>query len=286
MDFKQWLSEMAIGQAELIGKGWEKDLPQGKKQDQNYDRASLNILKGDASRDFRNLRKSFALVKETVDVYFVKTPGMRKFSQIGEVKADDLKQLGTEIPPIDSSHITIFYTNNIGDEKMPMTPWTVAHRLGHVAERLPSYQKFRQHVERDFDELLGEIYGLTKPDRYSFDRQKEIEYDKLTRQLMMGLGTMRSARENALARTGEFIHELFAQAIIDNKIKFNKEIPKELVTKYAWGKPAWDGSAYSKVHRDEIHLDDLVDRIESNAYYYKSQVSLVLREMIGKIFVM
>jgi hypothetical protein len=289
MDFKQWLSEMPIN-PQLMGKGWERELPQGKTQDQHYDRASVNIMKADAERGFKNLKKSFSLVKETIDAHFLKAPGMRDHIEQGEVTEDYLKQLGVEIPPINRSNITIFFTNNRGAERMPLTPWTVAHRIGHVARQLESYQKFSQHVERDFSELLQGIYGIEKvSNRYAFDdraRNKQADHDKFIRQLMMGLGTMRSAREKVLFRTGEFTHELFAQAIVKNRIEFNREIPKQLVTKYAWGNPTWDGSAHSKVHRDEILLDDFVDRIEANANFYKSQVNLVLKDMVGKIFVM
>jgi hypothetical protein len=289
MDFKQWLSEMPIGQADLIGKGWGKELPPGKKQDQNYDRASLNILKGDAGRDFQNLRRSFALVKETVDIHFVKTPGMRKHLQAGEVSEDYLKSLRVEMPPINRSNITIFFTNNVAAEKMPLTPWTVAHRIGHVATSLESYQKFMQHVERDFNELLKNIYGLEKPSSYGYDEksaEKLMNHEKFIRQLMMSLGTMRSAREKSIFRSGEFIHELFAQAIIKNKIEFDEDIPKQLITKYAWGQPSWDGSISSKIHKDEFWMEETVAKIQSNASFYKTQVNLVLKEMVGKIFVM
>ena len=289
MDFKQWLSEMPI-EPKLMGKGWDRELPQGKTQDQHYDRASINILKGDASRDFKNLKKSFSLVKETIDAHFLKAPGMRGQIEIGEVNEEYLKQFGVEIPPIDRSHITIFFTNNLGAERMPLTPWTVAHRIGHAARRIDSYQKFTDHVTRDFSELMEMIYGLDRvSQRYAFgdqERKKQADHEKFTRQLMMGLGTMRSAREKAIFNTGEFTHELFAQAIIKNRIEFNREIPKQLVIKYAWGNPTWDGSVHSKIHRDEPMLDDITDRIEANANFYKSQVNLVLRDMVGKIFVM
>lgn len=284
MSFKQWLSEMPIN-PQLMGNGWERELTKGKTQDQHYDRASVNIMKADAGRGFKNLKKSFSLVKETIDAHFIKAPGMRDHIEQGEVTEDYLKKLGVEIPPINRSNITIFFTNNRGAERMPLTPWTVAHRIGHVARQLESYQKFSQHVERDFSELLQGIYGIEKVSWYSGDNNKLADHDKFIRQLMMGLGTMRSAREKSLFRTGEFTHELFAQAIVKNKIEFNREIPKQLVTKYAWGNPA-GRRAYSKVHSDEILLDDFVDRIESNANFYKSQVNLVLKDMVGKIFVM
>ena len=287
MDFKQWLAEMPI-EPKMVGKGWDRELPQGKSQDQWYDRASVNIMKADAGRDFKNLKKSFSLVEQTIDAYFVKMPGMRDHLEVGEVTEDYLKQFGVDIPPINRSNITIYFTNNRGTERMPLTPWTIAHRIGHAARRLDSYQKFTQHVQRDFAELLEMIYGIEKSSqRYAFDdrsRQQQADHDKLIRQLMMSLGTMRSARTKSLFNSGEFTHELFAQAIIKNKIEFNEKIPRQLITKYAWGNPSQ--GAYSKVHADEPMLNDIVDRIQSNASYYKTQVNLVLKDMVGKIFVM
>ena len=219
MNFRQWLSEMPIGTADLIGKGWNKEIPQGKSQDQHYDRATINILKSDASKGFEKLRKSFALVDQTIDVYFVKTPGMRDHIEVGEVSEDYLKQLEIDVPQINRSNITIFFTNNTGAERMPLTPWTIAHRMGHAARRgLESYQKFTRHVEKDFAELLEQIYGKNEPRLAA----QIDDHDSFVRQLMMELGTMRSAREKELFRSGEFVHELFAQAITQNKIKFNE----------------------------------------------------------------
>ena len=291
MNFRQWLSEMPIGTADLIGKGWNKDIPQGKSQDQHYDRATINILKSDAAKGFEKLRKSFALVDQTIDVYFVKTPGMRDHIEVGEVSEDYLKQLEIDVPQINRSNITIFFTNNTGAERMPLTPWTIAHRMGHAVRSLESYQNFTRHVEKDFNELLEQIYGKNKPSRYfgvQDDRaqREQRDHDSFVRQLMMELGTMRSAREKELFRSGEFVHELFAQAITQNKIKFNEKIPRQLIIRYAWGNPTWDGSTHSKIHRDEYMLDDIIERIRSNAHFYKSQVKLVLRDMVGKIFVM
>lgn len=288
MDFKQWLSEMPIGNAQLLGKGWDKEMPQGRAKSNNYDRASVNMLKTDADRDFAKLRKSFRLVRQTIDAYFVKKPGVGQFLEIGEVKEEFLERLGIDVPPIDRSHITIFYTNNTGDEKMPLTPWTIAHRLGHALRRLPSYEKFIAHIDKDFRQLMELIYGLKKPDPYShsFGSKKISDYSRFTKKLMMQLGTMRSARQNQLAREGEFPHELFAQAIINNKIEFNKEIPRQLVIDYAWGHPRWDGSKYSKIHNDEYMLDYAVELLESNARFYKSQVNQILAEAVGRIFIM
>ena len=288
MDFKQWLSEMPLGIGAAVGKGW-KDFPAGKKRDQHWDKASYNIIKGDAAKDFKKLRKSFKLVDQTIDAYFVKSSGMRDNNERGEVDEEFLPSLGIDPPKINRSNITVFFVGNVGDYLIPLTPWTIAHRLGHALRRLPSYQTFIAHVERDFKQLMELIYHLEKPSQWDSSEQgykKTVDYDRFTKQLMMSLGTMRSAREKKLARSGEFSHELFAQAIIQNKIEFKKEIPKQIIIDYMYGSPRWDSSKYSRIHDDEPMLDYAVQLLESNANFYKTQVNRILAEAVGKIFVM
>lgn len=291
MDFKQWLSEMPISKAELVGK-WDK-WPEGKKQHQHWDKASYNILTNDPGLE--KLKNKWKNVPQTFDMYFIKKAGMRDHIEVGDVDEEYLEQLGIKVPPIDPSHITIFFTNNRAAERIPMTPWTIGHRFGHAARRINAYQNFIEQVDRDFRELLKEIYGLERPSpygNYGFGGYRDDsgnkwrQYEQFMRKLMEGLGTMRSARKGELFRTGEFQHELFGQYIIQGEITFRDEIPRQLVTRYAWGNPTWDGSAHSKVHRDEHMLEYMIEKVAAAAGHYNVLCNRILNECIGKIFVM
>ena len=279
--FRQWLAEMPISNAELVGK-WDK-WPQGKKQHQHYDKASYNILTNDPG--FEKLKGKFSKTNQDFDIYFIKKGGMSDHIEVGEVSEDYLDQLGIDLPPINGSNITLLFTNNRAAERMPLTPWTTAHRMGHAFRRLPEYEKFNRAIEIEFGELLETIYELEKPSRYGdFDKQRD--YTKYMRQLMQAFGSMRSAREGELLREGEFAQELLAQYIINGKITFREDIPRELVTKYAWGNPTWDGSKSSKIHNDEYMMDYVVEKLRAAASHFGILCEQMLNACVGKIFVM
>ena len=285
MNFKEWLgtktklSEMPIGNAELIGK-WDQ-FPSNKTQHQNWDKASYNILTNDPGLE--RLKNRWQKVKQTFDMYFIKQTGMKDHTEIGEVTEDYLSKLGIKIPPINYEHITVFFTNNTAAEKIPMTPWTVGHRFGHAIIRGDGpMRKFQNIVSRDFGELLKIIYNKNAPSYGGDFRQ----YEKFLMQLMMAFGTMRSAREGLINRIGEFSYELLGQFIIDGKITFKEEVPRQLAVRYAWGRPTWDGSAYSKIHNDEPMIDHVIDTLRKNASDYNRLCNGILDNCVGKIFVM
>ena len=138
MRFKQFL-EMPINQAELIGKGWNK-FPPNQKQHQNWDKASYNIL----TNNIEKLKNAWSKVPQTFDMYFVKDTNMRKHLQRGEVNEEYVRrELGFK-GQIHQDHITVFFTSNIGADRVPMTPWTVGHRFWSRHCKLTSFSIFCQ----------------------------------------------------------------------------------------------------------------------------------------------
>ena len=268
---------MPIGTAELIGKGWG-NFPQDKRMNQNWDKASHNILTRSSEQGFEKLRNAWSKVPQTFDMYFLKDKGTRSSYLQGEVDEDYLKQLGVNIP-INRENITVIFSNNLGGDRVPMTPWVVGHRFGHSVLRLDTFQRFVQHVERDFGEILETVYGKERQSRYSYDP----EHGKLMKQIMMAFGTMRSARTGNLNNYREFIFELFGQYIITGEIKFRSEIPRSLTTRYAWGNPV--SGAWSKIHNDEPMMDHIKAQMEANAHYYEVECDRILNDCIGRIFV-
>lgn len=167
----------------------------------------------------------------------------RKQSEIGEVSPEWVKEnLEVDIQPRNDA-ITVIFTQNTGTEKIPMTAWAIAHRLGHAIKRGPNFERyFSEVLLQDFRELLDEIYGINKQRslggyKYSYSS----EDDEKERSLAQAVGTMRSARQSNLVNFYEFTYELIAQWIITGKIKFNP-IPRSLILRkrMAWGRPAND----------------------------------------------
>lgn len=289
------LNEMPINKAEFLGKDWNKF--KGDRQHQSWDKASYNIRYIN-DPDFQKLKNKWINVPQTFDMYFVKATGMRSFLETGEVSKDHrffdyLKKSNIKIPEIDEDNITVFFTNNSAAERIPMTPWTIGHRFGHASRNIHEYQEFTKKITSDFESLLRRIYGKEKPPSYTYggyggygerETNKRQNYDAFLRQLMQAFGTMRSAKMKLINRIGEFTHELFGQYIINGKITFNEEIPRQLVTKYSWGRPTWDGSAYSKVKSEE--KEGIIEKVREMADNYNYMCADILDACIGKIFVM
>jgi hypothetical protein len=231
--------------------------------------------------------KDFIKLEHTdFDFYFVNTKDARQYYELGQVKEDflwdDLKIKPEQLRDgrIDKDNITVFFTNNKGDERMPMTPWVICHRLGHVFRRLYSWEnELQPWVNRMLSEMLVE-YGLRRPPEYSIhDEERNYRqrraYQIALRHLCEAIGTFKSARDKNLRNEGEFHYELFAQ-YLNGGVKINP-LPDRLVLGHrAFGKPI---AAPLKKDPDV----DYVHELEHDYTYY---ANAVLSEAEGKIFVM
>ena len=113
------------------------------------------------------------------DFYFINKPGLRKFAEKGRVPYEFIfkplpdglglthQELGDR--SINSDNITVFFVTNTAAEKIPMTAWTIIHRVGHVMNRTPQFQEYTKWLDTQFDELLA-LYGKQKVNtKYSSD---------------------------------------------------------------------------------------------------------------------
>jgi len=316
MDFKQWLSEMAIGQADLIGKGWEKELPPGKKQDHTtidallhemsianfnlkgkwgekdkkygYDKKDIGILTN--TKGVEKIKRAWANTKNEYDFYFLRSPEGLKHIEVGEVDVDWVKKnLRLDVEPRENA-ITVIFTNNRGQEKIPMYAWMIAHRLGHAVKNVKLFQeKFTQEIIRDFNEVLSSVYGIDRPNR-GYGQFQYLDSKELLA-FAKSVGTMKSARSESVANFGEFVYELMAQYIIKGKIEFNK-IPKSYIIKkhFAWGNPNHT-LARANVGKDEEdgsnwEIDEWSGLLDAHADKYDYYLQTIFDGLEGKIFVM
>ena len=201
MNFKQWLIEMPITKFQLTGK-WDKP------QNLGWSSQDKGILTNPTA--IEKIHRSWANTKENFDLYFVKQPGASKFLETGEVTPEWVKEkLNLDIQP-NPANITIIFTNNRGDEKIPMTAWIIAHRVGHSANRAGLFRVVSKELNRDFGRILREAYNYNYTggfgDNYSKDQQALLALGNM-------VGTMRSVRQNNLRNWGEFVYELFAQRL-------------------------------------------------------------------------
>lgn len=277
MNFRNWLlAEMPMNRLDLKGK-WEPNAP-----NYGYTKQDVGILTN--PRGVEKIKQAWSNTKQNYEIYFLKSYAGMKQVEIGEVDSGWVKEkLQLDIQP-NQSAITVIFTNNFGDQKVPMTAWIIAHRMGHAFGRGRKGQfedLFRKQVERDFRELAREVFGLETNVQYGM---VDSDGEKKLSALAMAVGTMNSARTRNLRNFNEFHYELLAQYLLTGKIKFNP-IPRSLITRnrMAWGRPAPE-MRYSRVDQD-AH-DEWNAQLESHADKYEYYLDNILGEFVGKIFVM
>jgi hypothetical protein len=219
------------------------------------------------------------------DFYFVNKPGLRKFSEKGRVSYDFIVKPypdGLGIDPnrikINNNNITVFFVGNTAADKIPMTAWTIIHRVGHVMNRTPQFQDYTKWIDNEFDELLA-IYGKQKVSRTYDNDYKKIRTHELAKgRLFNAIGTMRSAREGRIhLRPYEFYYELFVQYLKDGKITF-KPLTKNILVGY--------GPYGSKSIASTQNLAEAQEKLDMIANTIPYFINDVLGANTGDIFVM
>ena len=224
------------------------------------------------------------------DFYFVNKPGLRQFSERGKVPYEFIfkpypeglglthEELGDK--SINSDNITVFFVSNTAADKIPMTAWTIVHRVGHAMNRTPQFQEYTKWLDSEFDELLS-LYGKQKTSRFPYDDtsyKKARTFDLAKGRLFNHIGTMRSAREGRIHRRYfEFYFELFVQYLKDGKITFNP-LTKNLLVGF--------GPYGSKTLASTQNLAEAQEKLDYIANTIPYLVEDVLNANVGDIFVM
>jgi hypothetical protein len=277
--FKDWLfNEMPISKFELTGQ-WEP----GAKRAYGYNRQDIGILTNKSAVD--KIHRLWSNSKNEFDFYFMRSNKARKQVEVGEVTPEWVKDnLDMDIQPREDA-ITIIFTQNTGAEKIPMTAWTIAHRLGHAIRRDKQFETyFSNEILKDFRELLREIYKIDKRFSYYGKMIGDADDEKELRALAHAVGYMRSARTGNLRNFYEFIYELVAEWIITGRIKI-KPIPRSLILRkrMAWGHPANDtlNSRLNNVEHEEWN-----EMLQGYADKYEHYLDSIFTGLEGKMFVM
>ena len=273
---KDILNEAPLGTYTAIG-GFDK----GASYKDPRDRVALNHPV--------TIQKVKDMLKNTsvdFDFYFVNKPGLRKFSEKGKVPYDFIVKPypeGLGLNPnqieINNNNITVFFVGNTAADKIPMTAWTIIHRVGHVMNRTPQFQDYTKWLDNEFNELL-KIYGKSKENaKYgNNDYKKSRTFDLAKGRLFNHIGTMRSARDGKLSRRYfEFYYELFVQYLKDGKITFNP-LTKNLLVGF--------GPYGSKSIATTQNLEEAQEKLDSIANTIPYLIEDVLGANTGDIFVM
>lgn len=236
----------------------------------------------------QKVRKKFSGVEQTINMYFVNLQGLRKHAESGvmtpeqisndmpkvwELLSQRIKSEGTDI----NDSINIVYVGNAGVNRVPMTAWIMAHRLGHAARasgnKLRSWEDFSNEFIDIINHIMDQVYGV------KFSKNAYFT-SKFLAKFFERIGTMGSARNAKLGgRPYEFFYEMFAQYLLTGHITF-RELPEYFATRDkhiravdketldAWNQSLTDRSGY-----------DIVDQLEERAQN-------ILYDMEGKFLVM
>ena len=236
ISLQQIYQEMALTNLQKIGK-WED-----RKNRHGYDKASIGILSSPAG--LKKLENTFNRIGNwDFNLYFVKLPNAWKEAEKGLVTPEFVKEhlgleVGKDFPEPQNDQITVFFTNNAAAEKVPLTPWTIAHRIGHSFAATFRKNNDLNYINRNISNILKNLFEQAYNINTSNSRDLRYSSDYYVRDFFQKIGKFRSARMGKLVRPAEFYHEAFAYWLLhDGELDFN-DPPKILQdsNKQAWGK--------------------------------------------------
>lgn len=272
---------MPITNFKLVGQ-WGPEA----KRAYGYSKQDTGILEN--PKAVEKIHKLWSNSKNDFELIFLRSKEAYKKRELGEKSSSWIKEnLGIDVEPKDDK-ITIIFTQNFGAEKIPMTAWAIAHRLGHAIKNDKVFEiYFGKEVKKDFIDILKEVYKrgelIGKFRSYGYSDPTATQ-DKDLLALATAVGTMKSARERNLRNFYEFIYELVAQYITTGKIRFNP-LPKGLIVqkRMAWGRPN-DKQTFSPLNDAELKEYDNI--LDGHAQKYEYYLDSVFSGLEGKIFVM
>lgn len=255
----------------------------------NIDRVLLTNPKS-----VQKIQSKFLRTSVPFSLFFLNQPGAGKYSETGAVDPSWIEQnlgltLGRDLV-LDPDSINIIFTNNDGGDRVMMTAWIIAHRISHVFDAASRKYSRGSYRVGDLYEKINEWVGrLVKLSDRSFGvgvGRNSREPSRALRNFLYEIGTFKTARERNLTNPNEFIHECFAQYLLQGQVKF-RAFPKSITTRFNWGKPNKSFQKYEpdmlqrheNDQRNQMELDNLCDEMN---WYFED----MLNTMVGHTFVM
>lgn len=219
-------------------------------------------------------------------LFFSNIPGTGKHAEYGAVSHDELRKVlgDTAEQVIENSDdaITIVFLGNYGAQRVMMTPWIMAHRIGHAIQAsarrsgIDQWHTAERHFVKAINQKLAEVYG--KPSsRDMYDHDLDYMRSDLYNALFNAIGTQRSSRDGQIKRPYEFIYEMFAQYIQTGTVTLNP-FPAQL----GYGKYTFGNQLQMKARGEE----DLTQAAETLGYDMQLLFGDVLSMCNGQIFLM
>lgn len=217
-----------------------------------------------------------------LNLSFIRTYGASKLVEEGEKTTEFVKEETGEDVEFDEEAFNVAFCQNTGAEKIPMTAWCIAHRIGHSVRESWSFRKFFIYLKRIMIEVSG-MYGIVcLYEHQTFFNDRFDNRHKAMRYFAYNIGTMRSCREYNLAFTNEFAHELIAQYLICGAIKFRKMTDTIVVDRrFNWGR---EWKSYKRLSTGTV--EQVNDELTSAANIMNDMLYYAFENMVGTLVVM
>jgi len=180
-------------------------------------------------------------------LFFSNISGTGKYSEYGKMSPDAIQQIfgehATQILQGSEDAVTIVFVGNKGDSKVMLTPWMMAHRIGHAIQANirrgtsngGTWRAAEDHFFGTINNIVADYYG--KKAHNQFGNKMNNALAKEYAALFNAIGTQRSSRTGQITRPYEFLYELFAQYLGTGKVTL-KPLPK----RQEYGRKAWGHS--------------------------------------------
>lgn len=287
---QQWITEaikteMAIANYKTVG-----DFSKRSSISSQVDRDLVTHPKA-----IEKIKRQWEKTEFDFDVFVVNDPRVNKpqFREVGVVDPSFVytsMRLTPEEIPINPNNITIIFTNNVAAEKVPLTGWSMAHRLGHAfakSQKHPvgeAWKEFTDHLRETVDNIMREVYGIDTRKSNTFNGSywgNRTDPDKILKYVAQSLGSMKAARDGNMRNWFEFGYELLAQYLITGHIKLNP-LPDNIVTGMGgWGRKQ---TAYTKDREAQATYNN--HDLEYFAHGFESFLDQVFEAAQGTVLVM
>jgi GNAT superfamily N-acetyltransferase len=232
--------------------------------------------------------KFFANTPYDIRLFFSNLPRMKNVQEFGAMTAKEVQQVfpAEQAQQIIQGHdnaITVVFIGNYGDAKVIMTPWIIAHRIGHAIQATQrfnpdsgAWRRAEQHFFKQVNDILQDYYHLD----LRSSQQPQWQFEKQYAALFNAIGTQRSSRENKIRRPYEFLYELWAQYLGAGKIEL-----KPLPGKIPYGRKAWGRVGQALYMRGPVSAEAGYVT-QTLAHDMEIMFGDVLSELVGKILIM
>jgi hypothetical protein len=227
-------------------------------------------------------------------LFFSNIPGTGKYAEYGPMRHELVKEIfGTNADQIlqgSEDAITVVFVGNRAGEKVMITPWIMAHRIGHAVQAgqgsspsrsFVTWNAAEKHFFTAINRILEDFYSKRSQNR--FGTSPEIMRGDLSKEynaLFNAIGTQRSSRTGSIVRPYEFLYELFAQYLGTGNVTLKPLPQQQDYGRKAWGRSTQSMRLQPGADKDSVYTTEVLARDMELMF------DDVLSSMVGEVLVM